>query len=153
MLNLLPLRADTAAISPFLPFIHHIDWFAIGCYWWFSIGCTKLINDYLQSIENILFVFFYSFFSYYFFRWMAYNHLSTFILYILCFLESIICIYLQLFMIYLLHLFAIVYDLLFAFICNCLWLVIYNPVLLIAIWPPSPSLILWSPPRSGELEY
>ena len=67
----------------------------------------------------------------YFFWRMAYRHLITFDF-----------VYSMFF-----------YNLLFTFICNCLWLVIYNPVLLIAIWPPSPSLSLWSPPRSGEWEY
>ena len=143
---------------PFTALGYFYSSYWLVCYWLLPIdGLQSVAWNWLMIIYNQLKMFclfvFYSFFSYYFFRWMAYNHLSTFILYILCFSKSILCICLQLFMIYHLHLFAIVYDVLFVFICNCLWLVIYNPVLLIAIWPPSPSLSLWSPPRSGEWEY
>ena len=139
MLNILPLSADTAAILPFLPFIHHIDWFAIGCYWWFSIGCTKLINDYLQSIENILFVFFTVFFHTIFFdEWhiITWVHLfctfcvfqNLFFAFVCNCLWSIICIYLQLFMIYYLYLFAIVYDWLFTTLCSWLQFGLQVPV-------------------------
>ena len=77
---------------------------------------------------KIFYLFFTVFVHNIFSRWMAYNHLITF-----DFVNSMFF-----------------YNLSFVFICNCFWLVIYNPVLLIAIWPPSPSLSLWSPPRSGE---
>ena len=122
---------------PVLGYFYSSYW--LVCYWLLPIDGLHLVAwNWLMIIYNqlkifSLFCFCCCFFTNpcYFFWRMAYRHLITFDF-----------VYSMFF-----------YNLLFTFICNCLWLVIYNPVLLIAIWPPSPSLSLWSPPRNGEWEW